>query len=242
MKALPCALLAFFALPAATALRSQDAALLAAEQSRGILTGAGVRWSVTVSGNKSAKFVAISQGGKIFAEVVEPADAAGRRYLADSGGDMWFWKPGLSRPVSVSKRQRLSGDAAIGDIASTSYVDGYKVAGKEDGEVEGEAATVYTMEANSLGDTYAKIKYWVTKSGNLGKKAEFYAKSGNLVRSATMEYGNKANGRPFLSKMVVADGGTRITLGFGEVKLGKFPAELFTRENLGGPKDTGPRR
>ncbi|MBU6181149.1 MAG: outer membrane lipoprotein-sorting protein [Verrucomicrobia bacterium] len=226
----------------APALRAQDAALLSAEQARGILTGTGVRWTVNVSGKKSAKFVATSQGGKIFAEVIEPADATGRRYLADSGGDMWFWKPGLSRPVSVSKRQRLSGDAAIGDIASTSYVDGYKVTGREEGEVGGEAATIYTMEANSPGDTYAKIKYWVTKDGNLGKKAEFYAKSGNLVRSSTMDYRNHANGRPFLSKMVVADAGNTITLAFTGVELGNFPASLFTRENLGGPGSFGPRR
>ena len=236
MKTLLCSLLV---LAAAASIRAQDAALLAAEQARGILTGHGVRWTVNVSGNKSAKFVATSQGGKIFAEVIEPADATGRRYLADSGGDMWFWKPGLSRPVSVSKRQRLSGDAAIGDIASTSYVDGYKVTGQEDGEVNGEAATVYTMEANSLGDTYAKIKYWVTKNGSLGKKAEFFAKSGNLVRSSTMEYNNKATGKPFLSKMVVNDGGNTITLAFSGVELGNFPASLFTRENLGGPKSSG---
>jgi outer membrane lipoprotein-sorting protein len=239
MKALFCSLLVLLA---STSSHAQDAALLAAEQARGILTGTGVRWTVTVSGNKSAKFVATSQGGKIFAEVIEPADATGRRYLADSGGDMWFWKPGLSRPVSVSKRQRLSGDAAIGDIASTSYVDGYKVTGQEDGEVNGEAATVYTMEANSMGDTYAKIKYWVTKAGNLGTKSEFYAKSGNLVRSSTMEYNNKAGGKPFLSKMVVIDGGNTITLSFSDVNLGNFPANLFTRENLGGPKDTGLKR
>ncbi len=222
---------------------AQDAALRAAEQSRGILTGnQGVKWTVEVSGNKSAKFVAISQGGKIFAEVIEPADATGRRYLAEAKGNMWFWKPGLSRPVSVSKRQRLSGDAAIGDIASTSYVDGYKVTAQEDGEVGGEAATIYTMEANSLGDTYAKIRYWITKQGNLGKKAEFYAKSGNLVRSATMEYNNRANNRPFLSQMRVTDSGTTITLRFGQVEIGTFPANLFDRDNLGGPKSTGPRR
>jgi len=240
MKVPSLLLAALFAALPATA---QDAALLAAEKARGILTGnTGVRWTVNVSGNKSAKFVAISQGGKIFAEVVEPADATGRRYLAESDGAMWFWKPGLSRPVSVSKRQRLSGDAAIGDIASTSYVDGYKVAGQEDGEVNGEAATVYTLVANSLGDTYAKIRYWVTKEGHLGKKAEFYAKSGNLIRSSTMEYKNQANGRPFLSKMVVNDGGRTINLAFSEVNIGSFPADLFTRENLGGPKNTGPRK
>lgn len=224
-------------------VEAQDAALLQAEQSRGVMTGGtGVQWTVSVSGEKSAKFVAVSQNGKVFAEVVEPADATGRKYLAESDGDMWFWKPGISRPVSVSKRQRLSGNAAIGDIASTSFVDGYKLDGQEDGEVGGEAATIYTLKANSLGDTYAKIRYWVTKSGNLGKKAEFYAKSGNLLRTSTMEYGNSANGRPLLSTMVIQDGSKTINLKFSDVKVAQFPARLFERENLGGPKSTGPRK
>lgn len=222
---------------------AQDAALRQAEQARGILTGnTGVQWTVNVSGSKSAKFVATSQGGKVFAEVIEPADAQGRKYLAEAKGNMWFWKPGLSSPVSVSKRQRLSGDAAIGDIASTSYVEGYKVDGQEAGEVGGEPATVYTLKANSLGDTYAMIKYWVTKSGNLGKKAEFYARSGTLLRTSTMEYGNTANGRPFLSSMVIKDGNRTISLRFTNVKIGSFPSSMFTRENLGGTKSTGSQR
>jgi hypothetical protein len=112
--------LPLFLLLVAPALRAQDAALLAAEQARGILTGTGVRWTVNVSGNKSAKFVATSQGGKIFAEVIEPADATGRRYLADSGGDMWFWKPGLSRPVSVSNASPATRPSATSPRPATS--------------------------------------------------------------------------------------------------------------------------
>ena len=189
----------FVLLLSSAPLIAQYGALLQAEQARGIMTGnTGVQWVVNVTGSKSAEFIATSQGGKIFAEVIEPADSTGRRYLAESDGNMWFWKPGLSRPVSVSKRQRLSGDAAIGDIASTSFVDGYKVAGQEPGEVNGEPATIYSLKANSLGDTYALIKYWVTTKGNLGKKAEFYAKSETLIRSSTMTYDNQVNGRPFL--------------------------------------------
>ena len=223
-----------------TAPAIDDPALVAAEKARGILTGTqGVEWTVGVKsegpdGNKSAKFRTVSQAGRIYAEVIEPEDAAGRRYIAEKDGDMWFWKPGLSRPVSVSKRQRLSGDAAIGDLASTSYVEGYKIEDQADGEVNGEAATVYTMKANSLGDTYKQIKYWVTKKGSLGKKAEFFGTSGALIRSAAMTYGNTANGGPFLSKMVVKDAGRTVTLSFGEVRLGQFPDELFDREKMGG--------
>ena len=158
--------------------------------------------------------------------------------VAESKGNMWFWKPGLSRPVSVSKRQRLTGDAAIGDIASTSFVDGYKLVEKADGEVNGEAASVYTLKANSLSDTYAQIKYWVTKNGNLGRKAEFYAKSGNMIRSSTMDYGNTANGKPFLSKMVIQDGGQTITLSFSDVRIGNYPDKMFTRDHLTGRRTT----
>tara|TARA_R110000850_G_scaffold141460_3_gene263311 strand:- start:2843 stop:3589 length:747 start_codon:yes stop_codon:yes gene_type:complete len=241
MRSLLLATLSLFA--TAVTGTAQDAALLQAEQARGIMTGStGVQWTVEVSGTKSARFVAISQDGKVFAEVFSPEDAKGRKYLAEAKGNMWFWKPGLSRPVSVSKRQRLSGDAAIGDIASTSFVEGYKVDGQESGEVNGEPATVYTMKSNSLTDTYAMIKYWVTTSGNLGKKAEFYTKTGSLLRTSVMEYANQANGRPFLSKMVITDSSRSVTLNFSNIKLGKYPDSMFSRENLGGPRSTGPRK
>lgn len=217
-----------------------DPALAAAEKARGILTGAtGVEWVVSVKsegadGNRTAKFYTVSQAGRVFAEVIEPEDARGRRYVAEADGKMWFWRPGLSRPVSVSKRQRLSGDAAIGDLASTSYVDGYSIESREPGELNGEAVTVFTMKANSLGDTYKQIKYWVTQSGHLGKKAEFFAQSGTLLRTATMEYGNTADGGPFLSQMIVKESGRTVTLRFSEVDLGQFPDDLFDREKMGG--------
>lgn len=217
-----------------------DPVLAAAEKARGILTGStGVEWVVSVKsegsdGTRTAKFRTVSQAGRVFAEVIEPAEAAGRRYVAEADGKMWFWKPGLSRPVSVSKRQRLSGDAAIGDLASTSYVDGYAIAAREPGEVDGEAATVYTLRANSLGDTYKTIKYWVTRGANLGLKAEFYAQSGTLLRSATFSYGNAAGGAPFLSRMVVRESGRTVTLTFTDVTIGQFPETLFDREKMGG--------
>ncbi|MDF1812661.1 MAG: hypothetical protein P1V20_10610, partial [Verrucomicrobiales bacterium] len=111
---------------------ANDQLLRDAERYRGVMTGnQGVQWRVDVDnsreGSKKAAFMAVSQGNRIYAEVIEPETAKGRKYIASSDGDMWFWKPGLSRPVAVYRRQRLSGDAAIGDIASTSFVDGYSV-------------------------------------------------------------------------------------------------------------------
>ncbi|MEM7601541.1 MAG: hypothetical protein AAF357_09015, partial [Verrucomicrobiota bacterium] len=77
---------------------------------------------------------------------------------------------------------------------------------------------------------------------NLGKKAEFFAKSGTLLRSSLMEYNNAANGGPFLSKMKITDKGKTITLQFSNVKIGSYPPKMFEREYLGGPKSAGPGR
>lgn len=222
--------------------QEMPAALIKAEQARGVLSGGtGVRWTVNVksSEGKTAQFEATSQSGNVHAIIQKPEDSAGNRYIATSDGKMWFWKPSLSRPVSVSKRQRLSGDAAIGDVASNSFIEGYKVTGTEQ---EG-GSTIYTLEADSRTATYKKIRYWVDAK-NLGNKAEFYAASGNLIRTASMAYGNTANGGPFLSQMTIDDAGRTVELRFSNVQIGTFPAELFDKDKIAPENDgaTGPRK
>lgn len=54
------------------------------------------------------------------AEYLEPLRSKGSRIL-QVGRNMWFTKPGLRKPVAISPRQRLTGQAAIGDIAATNY-------------------------------------------------------------------------------------------------------------------------
>ena len=221
-------------------IRADDSLLRDAEKYRGVMTGdQGIQWRVDVEneggrGAKQAAFMAVSQGNKIYAEVIIPETAKGRKYIASSDGDMWFWKPGLSRPVAVYRRQRLSGDAAIGDIASTSFVDGYSVVSAADDEVDGEAAVVYTLQATSIMDTYAQIKYWVTKETHLGKRAEFYTRTGSLLRTSTMVYKNEIAGKPFLSKMEVTDSNRKVTLTYSEPKMGRYSPSLFSKDRLAG--------
>ncbi|MEO0415324.1 MAG: outer membrane lipoprotein-sorting protein [Verrucomicrobiota bacterium] len=236
MKLLTTSLIVLIATLSANAL---DQALVDAEWARGVMTGeGGVQWRVDVqstgSDQRKGAFMAVGQNSKVYAEVIAPDSEKGKKYVAESDGSMFFWKPGLSRALAVPRKQRLTGDAAIGDVVSTSFVDGYKVASKEAGEVNGEPATVYTMKANSLSDTYAQIKYWVTTDGNLGKKAEFYTRTGKLLRSSVMEYNNEVGGRPYLSKMVIDDSGRVIEMNFSEITLKTYPDTLFDKDNLGG--------
>ncbi len=219
----------------------QNARLATAEKARGVMSGdQGLQWTVDVNSSassgatKTARFRAKAQSGNVFAEILAPEQSAGKTYLAESDGKMWFFKPGLSRPVSVSKRQRLSGDAAIGDLASTSYVTGYSIASEEPGSLDGRAATLFTMKSNSLGDVYHTIRYWIADDTSLGLKAEFLSKSGTLLRTATFDYQNTLSGSPFLSQMIVTERDRTVTLDFSEVSARSFPSSQFTREALGG--------
>lgn len=231
---------------AAQEIESADPLLSDAEKYRGVLTGSqGMQWRVDVQSTSGrtpkAAFYAVSQGNQIFADVVEPDSAKGRKYIATSDGQMWFWKPGLSKPVAVYRNQRLKGDAAIGDIASTSYVKGYNVTERVETELDGEEVVLFTLVTapsatrlvnNSSG--FHKIRYWVTKEKHLGVKAEFYSRTGSLMRTSTMAYENELEGEPFISKMVVEDSGRTVTLSYSQHKLGQYDPSIFDVSKLGG--------
>ena len=142
-------------------------------------------------------------------------------------------KPGLSKPIPISPRQRMSGQAAYGDIAATNYAGDYeaKSAGKE--AVEGEACFVLDLAAKHKRATYDKIRYWVSAKREVAVRAEFYSVSGKLLKTALFDYGNliQHDGRriPFVSRMTIRDALTpaETVMEFGAVKVQRVaPAEF----------------
>lgn len=139
--------------------------------------------------------------------------------------NMWYAKPGLRKPISISPRQKLSGPAANGDIAATNYAKEYnaKLLGIQD--INGEKAYVLALDGKSKWVTYDKIKYWVSVEKLVPVRAEFYTVSGKLFKYATFESENtiEFNGKtiPFVSKMEIIDSikkGTKSTLLYTDVK------------------------
>ncbi len=226
-----------------------------AEQSRGDLGRQGIVWVVTVVSlengeEKTLRMRVIHQSSKVLAEVLEPEKSRGTKYLV-TDGKMWFHKPALSRPISISRRQRVMGNAAIGDVAAISYLEDYSVEAVEDGEHQGDSCHVFSLKQKSKSASYPAIRYWVSKTRRVGVKAEFFSVSGTKLRTAIMEYEHKVNidgkNRDFISRMTVEEqlGATKsTTLHFGDFELKQFPPGIFEQESLaperaarpGGPK------
>lgn len=171
------------------------------------------------------------------AEVIDPPSSKGARILQVER-NMWMTKPGLKKPVAISPRQRLSGQAAIGDVAATHYAKDYQARYLREEAVDGEPCHVLELTANARQTTYDRITYWISVRRQVGLKADFLSLSGKRLKSAQFEYGNtvSVNGQsiPFVSQMVISDATTdaRTVLHYSHVKVHAVPAAEFDVANL----------
>lgn len=198
----------------------------------------GIVWMITLT-SRDGDRVAEEQHLQVqandkasVAEITEPIRAKGTKLL-QVGRNMWLTRPGLSKPIPVSPRQRMSGQAANGDIAATNYAGDYegKISGME--TLAGEKCYVLELTAKHKRTTYDRIRYWVSDTLEVGLQAEFYSLSGKLLKTARFEYGNVIyfeNKRiPFISKMTIRDAliDAETTMKFSDASVKKLPASSF---------------
>lgn len=207
------------------------------DQARGNLEG--VRWTVSVAEmdghEESLREIHVqAKGFDMLAETLSPPRQKGHKLLQVKN-NMFFYKPGLSKPVPVSLRQKLAGKAANGDIASTNYAEDYVVVAVEEGAHQGKPCFVYELEAQVRSVTYARIRYWVCKERFVGLRADYFTASGEKqIKTAEMDYAHRVDSgdgaRWFISEMMIRDtlASTAVTrLSFSEPELGEVPARVF---------------
>jgi hypothetical protein len=103
---------------------SADVLMEDSDRARGGLVE-GLTWTVDLesaeNGSTTSRTYQVrGKGDNALAETMAPVRNKGEIILFNHR-TLWFFKPGLKKPVAISARQRLSGQAANGDIASTNY-------------------------------------------------------------------------------------------------------------------------
>lgn len=207
-----------------------------ADESRGNLKG--VKWTVrivsTERGRQQERELEVKAKAYDFLAVFTgPPRAKGQKVLMVDR-NMWFMRPGLSKAVPISPRQRLLGGAAYGDIASTNYANDYEVTSLMEDRFENEAFYLFDLKAIAKNATYDRIRYWVSKASNVGVRADFYTVSGKLFKSATFEYKNQIKLQdeilPFISSMTIEDHlleGNLTTMSFSAHEIVDIPPATF---------------
>jgi hypothetical protein len=198
----------------------------------------GVEWEIAIDsiegGRQQERTLRVTaRGFNSLAEFLAPPNVKGQKLLM-LDRNMWFAKPGLSKAVPISPRQKLVGGAANGDIASTNYAGDYKVVQGLEDTVNREPCYLFDLTAVDKKATYDRIKYWISKERLVGLKAEFYTVSGKMFKTATFEYKNSitvdGKEREFISKMVITSAVLKedvTTMNFRKVLIKKVPDSIF---------------
>jgi hypothetical protein len=198
----------------------------------------GIEWEIDIisveRGRQQQRLLKVkARNYNSLAEFLSPANVKGEKLLMIDR-TMWFVKPGLSKAVPISPRQKLLGGASNGDIASTNYAGDYKIVAVSEEIYAGEACYVFDLAAINKRVTYDRIKYWISKERLVGVKSDFYTVSGKLFKTATFEYKNNEslNDRPrlFISKMVITNATVNedvTTMNYQNVLFRKIPDSTF---------------
>lgn len=225
------------ALPVDAQERSVTDILRSSDRARGNLDG--IVWNITITTTEEGATEARGMIVKVkknntLARFTSPVNMNDRMVLMVDR-NMWFIRSGLKKPVSLSPRQKLLGDAANGDIASTNYVDDYHGVLLGEETVQGEPCYVLDLKAANKNVTYDRIKYWVSKERLVGVQAEFYTISGKLFKTAGFKYNNRIsiNGQeeiPFVSELIIRDAIQKdrvTTMTYGHIKVEPIPDSTF---------------
>jgi outer membrane lipoprotein-sorting protein len=134
---------------------------------------------------RSYKFrIMKSNDDKVRTWFFEPASAKGQEMLR-VGDNMWVYMPNLKRALRMASRESFQGgDFNNGDILRVNYSADYsgKLVPSDDDKLWTLDLTAKTKEAS-----YERIKLWMTKDRQMPVRAEYYAASGKLLRSAKFE-------------------------------------------------------
>ncbi len=222
-------------------LEKATALLKESDLSRG--NSSGLEWDIDIESHTETETEANSltvlvKETNSLAVYQSPSNVKGRKLLMKDR-NMWFIKPGLSKPVPISPRQKLLGGASNGDIASTNYAGDYTIENFSEEVLTHEPCVLFDLKANNKNVTYDRIRYWVSKKTKTGIRAEFFTLSGKMFKTAVFEYDHKIllNGqeRPFVSKMTITDAVVetqKTVMAYSNIRIKDISASAFNLELL----------
>ena len=144
-----------------------------------------------------------------FTEYLSPPREAGTKMLK-IGEKLYTYSPQTDRVIQISGhmlRQSVMGsDMSYNDMMEDRPVDElYSATTEGSAMLDGRDHWIMILDAKVKGLSYPKRRSWVDKEYLLPKKEELYAKSGKLLKTASLEGIKKIEGRWFPSKFVYKD-------------------------------------
>jgi len=144
-----------------------------------------------------------------FTEYLSPPREAGTKMLK-IGEKLYTYSPQTDRVIQISGhmlRQSVMGsDMSYNDMMEDRPIEQlYKATLEGSIKIDDRAHYIIALDAKVKGLSYPKRRSWVDKEYLLPTKEELYAKSGKLLKTASLHEIKKIDGRWFPSKFIYKD-------------------------------------
>ena len=149
--------------------------------------------------------------------------------------DLWVFIPNVSQPIRLPLSQRLTGQVANGDLARANFLGDYnpKILRRE--SIKGGDYDVLELTAVDRWVTYHRVLYWVNVKNHHPYKAEFYALSGRLLKTAHYKDFRKLGGEIRPAQLVIEDAlraERKSVLEYRNMTLHQIPDKFFDKDYL----------
>ena len=119
----------------------------------------------------------------------------------------WLIMPRSRRPIRITPMQKLLGQASIGDIATLSWQQDYRIESSQTVTLNAatpRACLQLQLVAKTAGSSYQRITLWLAIEDNFPVRAAFYLASGKLAKLADFTAG-EINGKRRVVSMRLHD-------------------------------------
>jgi len=169
---------------------------------------------------------------------VDPPRDAGKMALL--GDVLWFYDPASKDSVRISPQQRLTGNAAIGDVLTVNLAVDYTATIDGEETIEDAARAQrpcwhLDLKAATPSATYNRVEYWVEKGSFDPIKMKFYSDSGRLLKILYYrDFEQRLGGlRPQQAVIIDAvDSSAVTTVEFSDLQFRDIPDSWFQRDYL----------
>ncbi|WP_157729742.1 outer membrane lipoprotein-sorting protein [Bacterioplanes sanyensis] len=166
---------------------------------------------------------------------LSPEREKGRAMLKD-GKNMWLYIPGTRKVIRVTPAQRLIGQASNGDVMGTTLSGQYQVAAKQAVQWQQQSSWQLSLQPLQEGATYGRIELWLSQqSPAMPQQAEFYSRSGKLLKTAIYEEVSEFNGHEKLARIKLVDAVRPqhyTIMNFSEYQPEDLDAAIFNKDAL----------
>jgi outer membrane lipoprotein-sorting protein len=191
------------------------------------------RMEVSVESSDQSKFrYEIKVGGKesSLIRTLEPPREVGKNFLM-LNEDMWAYVPNIKRSLRVTLNQKLTGQAANGDISRMTWVGDYKPALESQNEKE----WVLLLKAERRGLTYDGIRVWIDKSNFRPVRGEYLSLQGKVLKRVEFTEYRSIAGKERPTRIVIENADRKedySVLRILDMQKAEFPSTQFTQNNL----------